>query len=132
VFEQPCQVGDEVSVGDHYGAVVDIGIRSRSIVTPNDTAVVVPNVHSLDRSIADATTSDAAMLVTVPFYVDPDADVSRARAVVEDELYYRTVTGKADVADLRAEERFNSAVSERVLAAFETRGIDSPRVPAPE
>lgn len=152
VLEQPYQVGDKVSVGDHYGEVTDIGIRSTRLVTPNDTAVVVPNFHLLNRSIANANTSDAEMLVAIEFYVDPDADVTEARDVVEDalvtspyvyvddahptrveiedELYYRTVTGKAYVSDLRDEQRFTSDVSERVLAEFAARGIESPKVAA--
>lgn len=151
VLEQPYRIGDKVSVGDHYGEVTDIGIRSTTIVTPNDTAVVVPNFHLLNRSIANANTSDAEMLVVVEFYIAPDADVTEARSVVEDalvtspfvyvdddhpftvlvedDLYYRTVTGKAYVNDLRDEHRFKSDVTERVLDEFAARGIESPRTP---
>lgn len=152
VLEQPYQVGDMVSVGDHYGEVTDIGIRSTRLVTPDDTAVVVPNFHFLNRSITNANTGDAEMLVVVEFYVDPDADVTGARdvvedalvtspyvyvddahpvsVVVEDELYYRTIAGKAYVSDLRDEHRFRSDVSERVLEEFAARGIESPKVAA--
>lgn len=150
VLEQPYQVGDQVAVGDHYGEVTDIGIRSTRLVTQNDTAVVVPNFHLLNRSIANANTSDAEMLVTVEFFIDPDSDVAEARdvvanalvtspyvyvddahpytVVVDDELYYRTITGKAYVSDLRDEERFSSDVSERVLSEFAARGIESPKM----
>jgi len=152
VVEQPYQVGDKVGVGDHYGEVTDIGIRSTTLVTPDDTAVVVPNFHFLNRSIANANTSDAEMLVVVEFFVDPDADVGEARdvvadalvtspyvyvdddhpftVVVEDELYYRTLRGKAYVGDLRDEFRFKSDVTERVLDEFADRGIESPKVAA--
>lgn len=151
VAEQPYRIGDKVSVGDHYGEVVDIGIRSTRIVTPEDTAVVIPNFHMLNRSIANANTGDAEMLVAVEFYVAPDADVTEARDVVEDalvtspfvyvdddhpfavdledDLYYRTITGKAYVNDLRDELRFKSDVTERVLAEFAARGIESPKAP---
>jgi small-conductance mechanosensitive channel len=150
VLEQPYQVGDKVSVGDHYGEVVDIGIRSTTLVTPNDTAVVVPNFHFLNRSIANANTSDAEMLVVVEFYVAPDTDVDEAReviedamvtspyvyvdeahpftVVVEDELYYRTLRGKAYVSDLRDEHQFKSDVTERVLDEYAARGIESPKM----
>jgi small-conductance mechanosensitive channel len=153
VLEQPYQVGDKVSVGDHYGEVVDIGIRSTTLVTPSDTAVVVPNFHFLNRSIANANTSDAEMLVVVEFYVAPDADIEVARdviedamvtspyvyvddnhpytVIVEDELYYRTLRGKAYVSDLRDEHQFKSDVTERVLHEFAARGIESPKM-APE
>jgi hypothetical protein len=38
--------------------------------------------------------------------------------------------GAPSVNDLRNELAFNSDVTERVLAAFETAGVESPRVPA--
>lgn len=152
VVEQPYQVGDKVTLGDHYGEVVDIGLRSTKLLTPNDTLVVVPNFVFFNESIANANTSAAEMLVVVEFFVDPDADISvavdvvedalvtspyvyvtddhPATVVVEDDLYYRTVKGKAYVNDLRNEVPFKTDVTERVLAAFDREGIKSPKVPA--
>lgn len=152
VLERPYQVGDKVSLGDHYGEVIDIGIRSTRLVTPNDTEVVVPNFTFFNESIGNTNAGNAEMLVSVAFYVDPEADVDRAtrfveealvsspyvyvsddrpvEVLVEDDLYYRTVRGKAYVNDLRNEMPFRSDVTERVLAAFDDAGIRSPKVPA--
>lgn len=152
VVEQPYQVGDKVAIGDHYGEITDIGLRSTTLVTPNDTAVVVPNFSFLNDAVANANTSDAEMLVVVELYIDVDADTGRARDIVEDALatsqyvlvsevhpytvrvadnqYYRTLTGKAYVNDLRNEQAFKSDVTERVLDAFAAEGIESPKVPA--
>lgn len=152
VLEQPFQVGDKVTLGGHYGEITDIGIRSTTLVTPTDTLVVVPNFLLFNESIANANTGNAEMLVVVEFFVDPDADVARAveivedalatspyvhvseatpsRVTVEDDLYYRTLRGKAYVNDLRNEEPFKTDVSERVLVAFDDEGIESPKVPA--
>lgn len=152
VLEQPFQVGDKVTLGGHYGEITDIGIRSTTLVTPTDTLVVVPNFLLFNESVANANTGDAEMLVVVEFFVDPDADVARAIQIVEDalatsryvhvadgqepwvavedDLYYRTLRGKAYINDLRNEERFETDVSERVLAAFDDEGIESPKVPA--
>ena len=149
VLEQPFQVGDKVQMGEYYGEVVDIGVRSTTLVTPNDTLVVVPNFTLFNDSVANANTSDAEMLVTVDFFVDPDSDVGRATdivedalitspyvfvaddapatVVVEDDLYYRTITGKAYVNDLRSEMDFKTDVTERVLDAFDEAGIESPK-----
>jgi small-conductance mechanosensitive channel len=136
-------------MGEYYGEVVDIGVRSTTLVTPNDTLVVVPNFTLFNDSVANANTSDAEMLVTVDFFVDPDSDVARATdivedalitspyvfvaddapatVVVEDDLYYRTITGKAYVNDLRSEMDFKTDVTERVLDAFDEAGIESPK-----
>jgi len=152
VLEQPFQVGDKVTLDGHYGEVVDVGVRSTTLVTPTDTLVTVPNFTLFNESVANANTSAAEMLVTIDFYVDPEADVERATdivtdalvtspfvyvaddapatVVVEDDLYYRTLQGRAYVTDLRSEVGFKTDVSERVLAAFDAEGIESPKVPA--
>lgn len=153
VAEQPYRIGDKVAIGDHYGEVVDIGIRSTTLDTPNDTLVTVPNYVFFNETIANANAGRAEMLVTVPFYIDPESNTMEARrivedalvtsqyvyvtddlpveVVVEDDLHYRTLTAKAYVNDLRNEERFKSDVTERVLAEFEQRGIRSPTLAPP-
>ncbi len=152
VAEQPYRIGDKVAIGDHYGEVVSIGIRSTRLVTPDDTLVSVPNYVFFDDSIANANAGAAEMLVTVEFFVDPAADVREARQIVEDalitsqyvyvsdahpttvhvedDLYYRTLQGKAYVNDLRNEMAFKHDVTERVLDAFAAADIRSPKVPA--
>jgi len=148
VAEQPYRIGDKVSIGDHYGEVVDIGIRSTKLVTPNDTLVSVPNYLFFDTSIANANAGNAEMLVVVEFFIDTSADIRTVRrivedalatsqyvyvsdalpieVVIEDELNYRVIRGKAYVNDLRNELTFKTDVTERVLDEFATRGIASP------
>lgn len=43
IFEKPYQIGDKIKIGDYYGEVIDIGIRSTRIRTPSDDYVAVPN-----------------------------------------------------------------------------------------
>jgi small-conductance mechanosensitive channel len=152
VAEQPYQIGDKVAIGEYYGEVVDIGLRSTSLVTPNDNLVTVPNYLFFNESIANGNAGNAEMLVTVEFYVDPESDAARARELVEeamvtsqyvyvteelpyevlldDDVHYRKITGKAYVNDLRNEFPFRTDVTERTLAAFEREGIESPKVPS--
>ncbi|MFB6123021.1 MAG: mechanosensitive ion channel family protein [Haloferacaceae archaeon] len=151
VVENPYQIGDKITVGDHYGEVTNIGLRSTTLVTPDDTAVAVPNDAVLTSNVANANDGRPEMMVVVEVAVAPDADVARATDVmadaivtsryvyvdddhpvavyVDDETYYRTIRGKAYVADLRDEFAFESDVTERTLAAFEERGIETPTVP---
>jgi small-conductance mechanosensitive channel len=152
VAERPYQIGDKVAIGDHYGEVVDIGLRSTSLITPNDNLVSVPNYLFFNESIANGNAGNAEMLVTVEFYVDPESDARRAREIVEealltsqyvyvtddlphevlldDEVHYRKITGKAYVNDLRNEFPFRTDVTERALKTFEREGIESPKVPS--
>ncbi|MFC6990251.1 mechanosensitive ion channel family protein [Haloplanus sp. GCM10025708] len=151
VVEKPYQIGDKVTVGEHYGEVTGIGLRSTTLVTPDDTAVVVPNDAMFTSNVANANDGRPEMMVVVEVAVAPDADVARATEVMEDaivtsqyvyvdddhlvavlvddEAYYRTIRGKAYVADLRDEFAFESDVTRRTLAAFAERGIETPTVP---
>ncbi|MFC6953598.1 mechanosensitive ion channel family protein [Halorubellus litoreus] len=152
VVEQPYQIGDKVAIGEYYGEVVDIGLRSTSLVTPNDNLVTVPNYLFFNESIANGNAGAAEMLITVEFYVDPESDAARARELVEeamltsqyvyvtddlphevlldDDIHYRKITGKAYVNDLRNEFPFRTDVTKRALAAFDREGIESPKVPS--
>lgn len=151
VVEQPYRIGDKVSIGNYYGEVVDIGIRSTKLETPEDTLVTVPNYLFFDTSIANANSGDAEMLVTVEFYVDTEVDVRKVRQIVEDalvtsqyvyvsddlpvdvfvedDLNYRTIRGRAYVNDLRNELTFKTDVTERVLDELAAQGIKSPTAP---
>jgi small-conductance mechanosensitive channel len=152
VTEQPYQIGDMVSVGEYYGEIQDIGLRSTKLLTWNDTLVSVPNFMLFNESVANANAGQAEMMVVVEFYVDTETPPGQARKIVsdavvtspfvyvtddlpanvyvEDELYYRTIRARAYVTDLRHELDFKHDVSERVLDAFDEAGIESPRVPS--
>jgi len=152
VSERPYQVGDKVTLDDHYGEVVDIGLRATTLRTPDDTAIVVPNDVLFTDSLANVNDGSPEMLVTVELAVAPGADRDAAMAVVadamatspyvhvdddhpltvriEDQVSYRTVRGRAYVADHRDEQAFASDVTRRSLDAFEERGIETPDVPA--
>jgi small-conductance mechanosensitive channel len=138
VLERPYQVGDKVEMDGHYGEVTDIGLRSTRLVTPDDTAVAVPNDGAPEMQVA------------VDLHVHPEADYETAARIVEEALVtsryvhladgrphtvlvrdgpaYRTVRGKAYVNDLREEFVFESDVTRRALAGFERAGIDPPAV----
>ncbi len=148
IAEKPYRVGDKVEIGDHYGEVTGIGLRATTLTTPDDTDVRVPNATLFTANVANANAGDPEMMVVVEIAVAEAADVDRAADIVEDAMvtskyvfvddshpvavivedgtYYRTIKGKAYVADLRDEFAFSSDVTERSLAAFDEAGIESP------
>lgn len=152
VSERPYQVGDKVTIDEDYGEVTGIGLRATTLTTPDDTAVRVPNAALFDSNVANANAGSPSMLVVVDVTVAADADLEAATDVMRDALVtsryvrvdadhpvevlvadrtgYRRVRGKAYVADLRDEFPFSSDVTERTLAAFAERGIESPEIPA--
>jgi len=151
IVEKPYRVGDKVRVGDDYGEVTDISLRATRLVTPDDTAVVVPNATFFTENVANANSGEPEMMAVAEVSVAPDADIERAVEIVEealvtsryvyvdddhpvavrveDEVYHRTIKGKAYVADLRDEFAFTSDVTRRALAAFEEADIETPELP---
>lgn len=151
VTEKPYQVGDKVTLNGDYGEVVDIGLRSTTLRTPDDTAIVVPNDTLFKSSIANANDGSPEMLVTVDLAISPEADLDVPLEIMEealitspyvyvdeshpvttrikDEVSYRTVRGRAYVSDHRHELAFRSDVTRRALATFEKRDIETPAYP---
>ncbi|MFB6220606.1 MAG: mechanosensitive ion channel family protein [Halolamina sp.] len=151
ITEKPYRVGDKVAIGDHYGEVTGIGLRATTLTTADDNAVRVPNATLFTSSVANANAGAPTMMVVVEVAVAQGADIGPATDIVEealitskyvfvddshpatvvvdDQAYYRTIKGKAYVADLRDEFAFASDVTERSLAAFEREGIETPELP---
>lgn len=154
ILERPYKIGDKIQFGhsgefgDHYGEVIDIGIRSTRLQTPDDTEIIVPNDAVFKSSIANTNAGHPEMLVVVEFTVDAEAPVDQAKRLVREALitsryvyiaddrpvvvlegddpYYRTIRGKAYVNDPRNEFLFTSDVTGRVRQAFDDAGIDKP------
>lgn len=56
-FERPVQIGDAIEVGNRYGVIKEIGIRSSKIVTVEGSEVIVPNGDMLSQHIVNWTLS---------------------------------------------------------------------------
>ncbi|MFD1588232.1 mechanosensitive ion channel family protein [Halorientalis brevis] len=151
VSERPYEIGDKVTIGGDYGEVTDIDLRATKLRTPDDSIVSIPNATMFTENVSNANDGDPEMMVVVELAVTASADVERASVIVkeamvtskyvfvdddhpfvvfvEDETYYRTIRGKAYVADLRDEFAFASDVTERSMAAFASEGIEMPEAP---
>jgi small-conductance mechanosensitive channel len=148
IFEKPFQIGDKVTIGDKYGEVKDIGIRSTRIQTPGDELVSVPNFSIFNQPVTSGNAGDLAMMIIIDVYIHPDADAKRAMKILRDALvtskyvivgkkypytvlledfpYYKRVRAKGYVNDLRLEFEFKSEVTRRAWAAFRAARIRPP------
>lgn len=79
VYEQAYRTGDWVEVGDDYGVVKSIGLRSFKIITPDDTEVTIPHNRLWSDNIANANAGSPDHLVVADFYLDPRHDAKRVR-----------------------------------------------------
>jgi small-conductance mechanosensitive channel len=150
LIDQPFQVGDRIKVGDTYGDVVAIGLRSVRIVTLDDNLVTIPNNKFMNDSVASGNAGELNMLVQMDFYVGLDSDVERAARIVEEIMttsrycyldkpwvvlvnqvmlgdhFAARVRGKGYVIDTKYEKAFESDVTRGVMSAFKAAGIKPP------
>jgi MscS family membrane protein len=85
VTDRPYQIGDRVKVGDAYGEVVQIGLRSTKILTPDGTLATVPNSEVLTKLTFNASGGVAESMisadVSLPHGADPDQLIRIGREV---------------------------------------------------
>jgi small-conductance mechanosensitive channel len=146
VLDRPFQVGDKIKVGDFYGEVIEIGLRTTRIVTPDDNTVSLPNMEIVNKSVSNANSGALDCQVVTEIFLPPQADILLARkiaweaavtsphvylkkpvsvVVVEVPMEHRIWTKlkvKAYVLDTRLEFAFSSDVTESTLTEFKRRG----------
>jgi len=75
IIDKPFQIGDKVEIGNHYGEVVSIGLRSTRIVTPDDSLVSVPNAEVMNQSVSNANVSEENCQVSTEIYLPLTANM---------------------------------------------------------
>jgi len=143
--DRPYQLGDRVRIGDAYGEIDHVGLRSTKLTTPEDTRVTIPNSDILGQHVFNANSGvpDCQVVtdVIVPAGSDPDqawrigveaAHTSPytlpAKPVVVliqdifDQRPAMRVRIKAYVYDHRFEPAMQSDITRRAKAEFLRRG----------
>ncbi len=149
LFDRPFQVGDKIQVGDHYGEVMNIGLRSIRLVTADDSMVSVPNGEIMMQSISNSNSGEANCQVVAEIYLPTHIDIEKAREIAvrcaqvskyvylnkpilvifkNEMMQHRPVMKmrlKAYVLDIRFEFAFMSDMTEKTIKEFLLHGIVS-------
>ena len=149
LFDRPFQVGDKIEVGTHYGEVVQIGLRTVRIVTPDDSVVSIPNSEIMSQSVSNSNTGRFNQQVVAEFYVPPGVDITKLKdicyqaaavsryvyldkpiaVVIRNEIFQGRsllrVRLKAYVFDLRYEFAFSTEMTEIVMNELLGHGLVS-------
>ncbi|MEN8145488.1 MAG: mechanosensitive ion channel domain-containing protein, partial [Gemmatimonadota bacterium] len=146
IFDQPFQVGDKITVGDTYGEVVSIGLRSTRVVTPSDSMVSVPNALVVDSQVSNANSGALDCQVVTELFLPGWVDEALAKRLAYDaaavspyaylkkpivvlvgdefrETFLTRIKIKAYVLDARYEFLFQSDVTERARDEFRKHGL---------
>lgn len=84
IYERPYRPGDWVKIGDAYGEVQSIGLRSLRLVTPDDTVVTIPHAHLWTANIFNENDGARTLQCAVDFYLHPRHDAAAVRQKLHD------------------------------------------------
>jgi small-conductance mechanosensitive channel len=75
LFEGPFRMGDRIRIGEHYGEVVNYGLRELRLRTPDDSTVTIPHNTIWSNPISNANTGELEAQVVTDFYFAHNADI---------------------------------------------------------
>lgn len=79
--DRPYQLGDRVRIGQAYGEIDHIGLRSTKLTTADDTRVTIPNAQVLSDQVYNANSGVPDCQVVTDVYLPPDADPDQAARI---------------------------------------------------
>ncbi|MGB9604815.1 MAG: mechanosensitive ion channel family protein [Bryobacteraceae bacterium] len=121
--DRPYQLGDRVRIGDAYGEIDHIGLRSTKLTTPEGTRITIPNSEILGRQVFNANSGVPDCQVVTDLY----SLLGRKPVEVHfldgfTEMPHVIVRIKAYVFDHRYENRMKSDIVIRAKTEFIRRG----------
>lgn len=146
LVDRPFQLGDRIRIGEAYGEVDHIGLRSTKLTTPDDTRVTIPNSEVLNGQVWNANSGIPPCMVLTELYLPPHTnplvaqnmaqeaaasspynDLTRPIAVLVEDGWadspYMKITVKAYVYDHRMEAAFRTDVTVRAKKEYIARGL---------
>jgi len=79
IIDRPFQVGDKVRIGEFYGEVVSIGLRTVRLVTSDDNLVTVPNAEIVNRTVSNANSGELTCQVVTEIVLPIGTDLIAAK-----------------------------------------------------
>jgi small-conductance mechanosensitive channel len=84
VSERNYRNGDWIRVGDIYGEVYNVGMRTVEVITPDDDRVLIPHSMLWNQSVANSNNGEARLMCVADFFLEPHHDGRKAVEILED------------------------------------------------
>lgn len=147
ILDRPFQVGDKIQVGEHYGEVLSIGLRSSRVVTPDDSVVSIPNGELMNKAVSNTNSSALDCQVVAEIFLPASVDIKKVKEIAYKAVYSSSFTYlnkpvvvnvineihntryimklrvKAYVVDIRYEFMFKSDMTEMILQECNKLGL---------
>ena len=86
IFEKPFNIGDYIELADKKGKVLEIGIRSSKMLTPQGSRVIIPNGDLLSGRLVNYTQHDSPLKTELTFKIHTDSDVELAKKLINETI----------------------------------------------
>ena len=84
LFESPYRAGDWVKVGDDFGEVRHVGMRSIRLVTPDDDTITVPHSRLWTENVSTSNDGENTLMCVAEFHVAGAHDGAALRSALQD------------------------------------------------
>ena len=82
LLERPIKIGDRLEVGDVWGDVKRINLRTTLIQTPDHISIIVPNSILLENAVTNYSYGDARLRLRIPVGIAYGSDCDKATALM--------------------------------------------------
>lgn len=147
LFDRPFQVGDKIEVGENYGEVLAIGLRSTRIVTDDDSVVCIPNSAIMTQFVSNSNSGEPHCQVFTEVYLPIDINTVLVRDIalevarvskyvylkkpisvlffneVKEKRSFLKMKLKAYVLDIKHELAFKSEMTELIIRELISEGV---------
>lgn len=82
LLERPVRIGDRVEVSAVAGDIIDISLRTTTVLTPDNVTVIIPNSEFISSKVFNWSHSSRSMRVQLPVVVDKNIDPDVLRDMV--------------------------------------------------
>jgi small-conductance mechanosensitive channel len=147
LFDQPFKVGDKIQVGENYGQVLTIGLRSTKIVTEDDSLVCIPNSAVMTKFVSNSNSGEPHCQVFTEVYLPIDINTVLVRDIalevarvskyvylkkpisvlffneVKEKRSFLKMRLKAYVLDIKHEFAFKSEMTELIIRELINEGV---------
>jgi potassium efflux system protein len=86
IFEKPFSIGDYIELADKKGKVMEIGIRSSKMLTPQGSRVIIPNGDLLSGRLVNYTTHNAHLKTEITIKVNVNADLELVKKLISETI----------------------------------------------
>jgi small-conductance mechanosensitive channel len=80
--ERPISIGDRIEVGGVAGQVREISLRSTTVITNDNIAIIVPNADFITHSVTNWSYADPRVRFRIPFGVAYGTDLEKLRRLI--------------------------------------------------